>query len=309
MGNHESQMIESTETLENHITHLENQIVSIESAYQNHYSWPNVDSDLKIHGVSIKCHKSKSGGDLTSVLFLMYETIDVRMILGPVIGKVTSDSVLFLIETNVDATIRCYLSQADEHCPQGRLVQQQKITTKHHKPIQVQFHQLLPGMKYLICFGGVCKEDAQGRVGHFRTFQSLSPQLRMIVVSGDNPMDLKSGEKNLWPDVYQRIQDPDEPVDVILHLGQQVALQHAFQEAWTILLRHATSKEKSHLLDQVRNTSIHSSFLIFTPSSCIGMGTFRSKGVRANTASILLSMEFTLCTRMPGPSVEFNDLE
>lgn len=70
----------------------------------------------------------------------------------------------------------------------------------------------------------------------------FQPRLQVIALSGDRPGRLAPGEPSLWRILRERITVPDttEPsVDQILHVGGQVWMGDAFEDARELLARRA----------------------------------------------------------------------
>lgn len=69
----------------------------------------------------------------------------------------------------------------------------------------------------------------------------------MYCIRGDgwseDPVD--AAKVQVWKKVYDEV--VYRPVDVVLHIGEQVNLKKAFTEAYTILIRHACDGQDSSL--------------------------------------------------------------
>lgn len=106
MGNADSQFGE-VDLLKYQLAGLERKLSSLEAAHQRYEIWPSAGRDAFICGAHLKCKR------------------DVRVTLGPVIGKVTGDLASILLEVDRAAEVTCFICLSDEDCPQGRVVGQQ----------------------------------------------------------------------------------------------------------------------------------------------------------------------------------------
>lgn len=171
----------------------------------------------------------------------------VRVLVGPVIGRVDFASARVLLEADQDALVTCHvcmrstLSDAMQELPQCRL----DVRCHTGKPAVFHIKRLLPGRDYTIAFSGIDKEDAAARRGAFQT-PSLGTSrtvVRAVVVSGNSLYDMERCEANLWRDVRQAVEE--ERAHFVLHLGGQVVMERMFDQSCTVLMRHATVLSKS----------------------------------------------------------------
>ena len=58
-----------------------------------------------------------------------------------------------------------------------------------------------------VIFGGVRRDDAEARIGRFRTFDPHGDSMRIISVAYDHPEDLGNGERNMWDGVMESIKN------------------------------------------------------------------------------------------------------
>ncbi|POM59309.1 hypothetical protein PHPALM_31981, partial [Phytophthora palmivora] len=164
---------------------------------------------------------------------------DVKVVLGPVVGKVEFQRARVLLEVNRRAIVTAHVSTLDVatnsmvEVPQHRTSVQCEVD----RPAVFVLDRLVPGKSYTVTFEGVRKEDVEAKRARFQT-QSLEHgnKLNLVVVSGDNVFDLESGELSLWKDVRERVEH--DGMQVVLHLGGQVAMEHMFDKAVQLLLLH-----------------------------------------------------------------------
>ncbi|KAG6622977.1 uncharacterized protein IUM83_12305 [Phytophthora cinnamomi] len=162
---------------------------------------------------------------------------DVKVVLGPVVGKVEFQRARVLLEVNRRAVVTAHVSTLDAatnsmvELPQLQVA----VQCEADRPAVFVLERLVPGKSYTVTFGGIRREDVESQRGSFRT-QSLEhgDALNVVVVSGDNVYDIESGEANLWKDVRERVEH--EETQVVLHLGGQVAMGRMFDKAVQLLL-------------------------------------------------------------------------
>lgn len=180
---------------------------------------------------------------LTAALVL----VGVRVLLGPVIGKVEFESARILLEVNTRTAVTCHVSirnsiaNAMTELPQCRTT----MTCEPNRPTAFRVSRLLPGRDYRFAFSGVAPEDVELCRGSFTTptLETGASELRAVVMSGDDPFGLDAGEFDLWRDVRKRVED--KSAHVVLHLGGQVALKRMFDYSCLLLLHHANSTENA----------------------------------------------------------------
>jgi len=168
----------------------------------------------------------------------------VSVLTGPVVGLVTGDSARVLLEVDRAATVEAHVCLVDESCPGGRPVQSASLDLEARRPGCFAIARLLPGERYVVCFGGVSRGDALSRVADFRTVDLAKREVRLLAVSGDRPEAVAAGEFNLWETVHERLRHEHlPPVHAVLHAGGSVSLRAAFEDAWVLLQRNAEVAE------------------------------------------------------------------
>ncbi|KAG6971192.1 hypothetical protein JG688_00004533, partial [Phytophthora aleatoria] len=164
---------------------------------------------------------------------------DVKVVLGPVVGKVEFQCARVLLEVNRRAVVTAHVSTLDVatnsmvEVPQYRV----PVQCEADQPAIFKFDWLVPGKRYTVAFEGVRKGDVERNRASFQT-QSLEHgnRLDVVAVSGDNVYDLQSGETTLWKDVRERVELGE--TQIVLHLGGQVAMERMFDKAVQLLLLH-----------------------------------------------------------------------
>ncbi|KAF1326518.1 Intraflagellar transport protein 46, partial [Globisporangium splendens] len=172
----------------------------------------------------------------------------VRVLVGPVVGKVGCDSARILFEVDQNADVTCHVPAFHASSGGMREITQCRCTVKFTAGRPAVFHvkRLLPGRDYRFSFSGIDKAHASTHRGGFHT-PSLETDdtstIHAIAVSGNNMYDMERCEVNLWRDIKQRVKRNE--VHYVLHLGGQVAMAHMFDQSYALLLRHASSSAPS----------------------------------------------------------------
>lgn len=157
-----------------------------------------------------------------------------RVLVGPVIGKVTADSCNVLVEVDRDCKLTLHVCLFTEECPTGRQVFTSSQRLQRNRPAVFRVSgELRKSRRYGVCFSGLCREDALSRTGSFRTLAEDRP-IEILAVSSAAPLRHKASLPNPWVAVHNRVVKGE--VDFLLHLGGQVDLR-AVMARCAVLLR------------------------------------------------------------------------
>merc|ERR1711976_19055 len=167
----------------------------------------------------------------------------VSVLVGPVLGKVTSTSAIVLLEVDNLADVTIHL------IPENEGVDPVKMERRflERTPQTFFLQDLKPNTSYRVCFSGICPSDAKSRVGRVKTLPEKLEKLRVAVVSCDRPERHLHGEKLMWKELWQRIQNDE--IDLMLHVGDQVYAQKESMDA-SAIYRHADYKDEED--EQIR---------------------------------------------------------
>ena len=91
----------------------------------------------------------------------------MEVVVGPVIGKVTHESAIILLEVNATTELTAHVCLVDESCPQGRCIDVVSQTFVAGRPNTFVINALKPGRKYVVVFGGIRREDTESRIGRY----------------------------------------------------------------------------------------------------------------------------------------------
>jgi len=184
---------------------LENKLQALKTKYRRGDSaeQPNQPADetsdkweIKLFGKTIQCDK------------------DVRVKVGPVIGKVTSTTAIVLLEVSLAGQVTVHLIPRNN--PDAS-VGSATLQMPKNRPRAFLVENLTPSVTYDVIFEGINAKDARKRTGVVKTLPSHIERLRVVAVSCDRPERQKEGETNMWEQLAKQIQNDE--VDVILHLG------------------------------------------------------------------------------------------
>jgi phosphodiesterase/alkaline phosphatase D-like protein len=163
--------------------------------------------------------------------------------LGPVLGKVDHESARVLVEVDTDVELQCIAEPA-----RGEAVDA-KRRMRADRPGALELEGLEPDTTYTLRFQGATS-DTEGRV---HTLPKAPRRLDVGAVSC-NFFGLR-GERDLWENLYRRYVEPkDSRLDLLLHVGDQVYGDVAFQEATTILdgKPRGTARQEQQILEAYR---------------------------------------------------------
>ena len=166
----------------------------------------------------------------------------MRILTGPVVGRVNQSSAIVLLEVDVDARVEFAVCLIDKCCPGGREMKRQVVDLSARRPGIALLEDLMPEARYVVCFGGVHRADAVNRYAEFVTPESglgkAETQARFLCVAHDRPTAVRPGEFNRWETLRERVERRElPPVNFMLHVGGQVELRRFFEEAWVLLKR------------------------------------------------------------------------
>jgi hypothetical protein len=142
------------------------------------------------------------------------------MLLGPILGRVTSSSIVVLVELDTVATVTCILTNK-----RYKLREEQSIRCPSQRPKAFVFDDLREDCLYEIQFQGVT--NAKERVGCAHTLQERPRRLRVLTMGYDNIERADQDDSCAWHSLRNRLNRPrvsssDDDVCMIVRLGGQV---------------------------------------------------------------------------------------
>lgn len=145
-----------------------------------------------------------------------------KMILGPVIGKVTDTSLRVLIEMDANVQVSCDATATNNSATQT-------VSCRKDRPAVFQSSNLLPATEYAITFQGISGAYPKSRI---RTFATNLDKLNVAAVSC-NYLG-RRGRNDLWADLRDRYVMPGD-VHLVLHVGDQIYGDAVFARALTLI--------------------------------------------------------------------------
>ena len=142
------------------------------------------------------------------------------VLLGPVIGLVTTSTALVMLEIDEVASITCTAT------PEGGAPISVTKTLNQDVPGVFHLNGLQPGTHYVyhVTFTGLMATASTNQISDtgcaFRTIPEQPTTLRFVALSCDRPSRLLDGEINPWDQIGAICKKGE--CDVVLHLGDQV---------------------------------------------------------------------------------------
>ena len=155
-----------------------------------------VIEDVHLHHERTICHDNVvlvSGKQIVS-------NPNVDLVVGPIVGLITQDSVRILVETNNSATLTVNFFLLDEIHTESRFVHEDTLVVREGIPIAKSFHGLLPGTNYAVYLGGCRGATTLLHYASFTTLPRSSSTIspRIIFTQGGRIDKAVPGEVNMW---------------------------------------------------------------------------------------------------------------
>jgi len=149
---------------------------------------------------------------------------------GPVIGKVTDTTARVAIEVDRSGPVTCVVTDANgQATPSQKSLEKDRFTA-------FEFSGLLPKTPYSVSVQGASCPVAGG----FRTFPSNPDRMNVAAVSCN--FTIRRVDTDLWADLRDRNVEPGN-IDLLLHVGDQIYGDSAFQEAESVLEGRSTGTQ------------------------------------------------------------------
>jgi phosphodiesterase/alkaline phosphatase D-like protein len=132
--------------------------------------------------------------------------------IGPIIGHVTGTSARVLFETNADGGVSVELRRG------AAVAASTTVAMKRLVPGATTLTGLSPGVRYQLTIRAL--GDGDKREGSLRTPDTGGSAFRVAAVSCNQI--LQDVPESGWSRLAKRIKDQKAPIDVLLHLGDQV---------------------------------------------------------------------------------------
>lgn len=244
----DSSSLQSIESLNSTLNNIENKLFEIEDIHLHHERTIAIDDTVLISGKKIKCQNN------------------VKLLVGPVLGQVGTNSCKVLLEIDVDAEISFNVFSADERFTTSRFLYSKSIPMLKQNPTVVTLDSLSSSVNYAVYIGGI---DATETLLRYLSFQSLpedNKAIRVITQCNGRVDRIVPNEINLWrqmekqvfynnlehssldSDFNQHIELEEDlihnPVHLIIHCGNLISIDEVLRshavELLDILIREDT---------------------------------------------------------------------
>eukprot|EP01103_Thecamoeba_quadrilineata_P005838 TRINITY_DN1558_c0_g1_i1.p1 TRINITY_DN1558_c0_g1~~TRINITY_DN1558_c0_g1_i1.p1 ORF type:complete len:551 (+),score=132.59 TRINITY_DN1558_c0_g1_i1:55-1707(+) len=162
-----------------------------------------------------------------------------RASLGPIIGKVTTDSAIVLFECTDEVPVTVHFvpfikNENGEVEYQGKKEVTLVERMERNVPKSFKVTGLHPNTAYRVIFSGVSEKAIKSRQAIVRTLPTKITKLSFAAFSCDRPERVLDGETNMWDLLEQKALNEEVP-QIFLHLGDQVYGQKELVDAYVIL--------------------------------------------------------------------------
>ena len=240
----DSSTLRSIESLNKTLTDLEHKLYLIEDSHVilNNNDNDNVinntvavDNNVLLFNTRVKCRES------------------INLLVGPILGIVTHNTVRVLVEISSDADIsfnifiREEISTDQLKTEKANFYKSVNRTMRKDIPEAITITGLLPGSHYYLYLGGVSCSDTLQKFAKFQTLKiqnpSVSQSIRMICTHNGRLDCIVPGECNLWKDIENKIEY--ENIHLFVHSGNLLSINTIIQsivlEAYDCLVREDCS--------------------------------------------------------------------
>ena len=151
--------------------------------------------------------------------FEVHTDNSVSVLYGPVLGEITSNSVVVMLEVSGPVGERkpivCNLyREAESKQPVATM----QFVVRLRKVLSFTFEDLDPDTRYIAVLNGVTEDHVMKRMATFKTKAEAPTTFRLFAVSCDRPGRLLLGQEDPWKRMLRNIGN----VDCLLHLGDQI---------------------------------------------------------------------------------------
>ena len=151
--------------------------------------------------------------------FEVHTDSSVSVLCGPVLGEITSNSAVVMLEVAGPAGERkpivCNLYKEGEP---GQPVATVRFEVRLKKALSFTLEGLDPDTKYTAVLNGVTEDHVLKRMATFKTKAEAPTTFRLFALSCDRPGRLLLGQEDPWKRMLRNIGN----VDCLLHLGDQI---------------------------------------------------------------------------------------
>lgn len=162
------------------------------------------------------------------------------ILVGPVIGKLTSTTARVLVETAGACKLTCRLTPkpaaaaADGKSQEAAKVVEVSGDITKDVPYVFKFSGLVPGTLYEVSFPNSADSDKAYRLGSLRTYSAQPGRLNVVVGSCDNGAAKRGTKGSMFDQLYNDYIKKGE-LDLFFRHGDQVYADLAFKQGQAIL--------------------------------------------------------------------------
>ena len=199
--------------------------------------------DKTFHGersTTLDRKKEQHVGARAQVTYEFSHGPNPKILLGPVVGTVTSTTAIVLLEIDRAGPITCSIMNVT--------TSERRMVTRFcpkERPRSFFIQDLKPGTRYAIRFDGV--SNSVDRRGGFTTLSEESPGLRFLAGSTDSPSLTFKDRMTTWESIWKhQIAKKWAGADGMIRLGGQVNLRVLSKDLDALLESYHDDFERLH---------------------------------------------------------------
>jgi hypothetical protein len=204
----ESSSLQCVESLNDTLDKIENRLLTIEDLYLHHDASFTLNDNICVSGKTIICNST------------------VNLVLGPIIGLVTSTSIRLMVEVDCDSMVDFNIFQSDEIFASKRHFISVQQHAKRGEPLVITLRNLKSSCNYCIYIGGIKREQALKFVARVTTLSDDLQNVKFLFVRQGKVDDAQINEKDMWKEVYDKIVDMrPKSMTILFHCGNLFSLK------------------------------------------------------------------------------------
>jgi len=191
-------------------------------------------------GATMDLKKEQHVGARAQITYEYSHGPNPKVILGPVIGVVTSTTAIIMLEIDRSGPVTCVVMNVT--------TSERRLQTMHfpkNKPLSFHINDLKPGTRYSIRFDGV--SNAVDRRGGFTTLNENPTNFRFLAGSADSPSLTMKSRIGTWESIWKdQICKQWSGADGMIRLGGQIDLRKLASRLNTLLESYHRDFELLH---------------------------------------------------------------
>jgi len=163
----------------------------------------------------------------------------VKVVVGPVVGKVTDTEARILLETEEEGMVKLVIKAEGSDTP----LDIPPKTFQCFRPNAFAVDGLIPATKYMVSF-----ENIQNESAHRGSFTTLPADVTQLTVLSGSCDHLKNrGSVDMWTKILEEYVRPGK-MDMMIHNGDQVYADSAFKAGKKFWEENEASKSEEELI-------------------------------------------------------------